>query len=432
MRIIKLWDLNDKKYLDKVLEQEIYENRKVYGIAKKIISDVIKNKDEAVFKYSKKFDKVDIDKNSIKVSKEEIVKAKKTVSKDFIHALNIAKQNIIRFHKFQLRKQYSIDSKGRFYLKAKYIPLDSVGIYIPGGKAVYPSTVLMAGIPAKIAGVRRIIVCTPPQTDLKVNPYILVAADLVGINEIYKVGGVQSIAAMAYGTESIRPVDKIVGPGNIYVTMAKKIVFGRVGIESLAGPSEVLIIADKYANANFIAADLLSQAEHDENANCLLITDSLILGYKVLKCINEQKKYLKRKEIVEKSLSKGCIIVVKKLEEGIEICNMKAPEHLQVMVEKPFAILSKIKNAGTIFIGRYSPTTVGDYIAGVNHILPTGGSSRFSSSLGVDDFVKRVNYVYYSKDTLNSLSKDILELTKVEGLDAHGNSITIRLSKGSK
>ncbi|MFH1825153.1 MAG: histidinol dehydrogenase [Candidatus Firestonebacteria bacterium] len=424
MRIIKSWSSEGKKCLDKILNQEICEDRKVYEGTKKIINDVVKNKDKAVFKYCEMFDGVKTNKQNVRVSSHEIKIARTLVSKDFLKALSAAKQNITKFHEKQLRKQYSVG-----YLKAKYIPIDSVGIYVPGGKAVYPSTLLMTGIPAKIAGVKRIVICTPSQKDLRVNPNVLVSADLVGINEIYKIGGVQAIAAMAYGTETVKPVDKIVGPGNIYVTMAKKIVFGKVGIESLAGPSEILIIADKYANADFIAADLLSQAEHDENASCLLVTDSLILGCKVLKSVDEQKKYLRRKKIIGKSLLKSYIIVVRDFDEAVRICNIKAPEHLQVMVRKPSLIVSKIRNAGSIFIGEYSPVVTGDYIAGVNHVLPTLRGARFSSSLGVDDFVKRVNYVYYSKDALSNVSKDILEWTKVEGLDAHGKSVTVRIKR---
>lgn len=425
MKIIRTWHSKEKKYLVNLLNQGAYDNTGALKKTAKIIDDVRKNGDKSVFKYCRIFDKVRINNKNIKVTDLEIKRAKGLVSKEVLKALNLAKNNILKFHKLQLRKEYTIRNK-ETYLKMGYVPIDSVGVYIPGGKAAYPSSLLMNVIPAKIAKVKRIIICTPTAEDGKVNPVVLTAAGITGVNEIYKIGGVQAIAAMAYGTESIKAVDKIVGPGNVYVSMAKKMVFGKVGIESLAGPSEILIIADNSARYDFIAADLLAQAEHDENAKCFLITNSLTLTFKVLKSLNEQKKLIFRKKIVEKSLLKGCIIVVKDLSESVNLCNKIAPEHLQIMVKKPGNLIKQIRNAGAVFIGNYTPVALGDYIAGTNHVLPTGRTARFSSSLGVDDFIKRVSYVSYSKNAIKKVSLKLVNLAEFEGLDAHGRSVAIR------
>ena len=307
------------------------------------------------------------------------------------------------------------------------IPIEKAGVYVPGGSASLCSTVLMNVIPAKVAGVKEIILCTPLDKNGQISPYILAAADLLGIKDIYCLGGAQAIAAMAYGTETVPKVDKIVGPGNIYVALAKKIVFGNVGIDSFAGPSEVLIIADSSANPKFVAADLLSQAEHDPDAQSVLITDSLLLARSVEKEINIQKKSLSRKSIINVSLKKnGMMIIVETLDKAITLANLKAPEHLELMIKNPLDMLKKVKNAGAVFLGNYTPESVGDYFAGPNHVLPTGGTARFSSGLSVHDFIKRTNYMSYSRSALEKVNMEISKIAEVEGLTAHANSVKIR------
>lgn len=392
-----------------------------------IIDDVINFGDDAVIKYSKKFDKVSLTKESLKVSQDEIEYAHNSVSKDFLKALKASKKNITAFHEKQKKECWFMNGNGGIMMGQKILPLEKAGIYVPGGTAAYPSSVLMNSIPAKCAGVDRIIMATPPGPDGKINPYILSAAYEAGITEIYRAGGVQAIAAMAYGTQTIPKVDKIVGPGNVYVAAAKRMVFGTVDIDMIAGPSEILIIADKSADPAFAASDLLSQAEHDVKASAILITDCSEFAAKVKEELASQVSFLPRKDIILSSLNNfGGIIITKNIKNAVRLCNEIAPEHLEIMTENPFEILGSIRNAGSVFLGSYSPEALGDYMAGPNHVLPTSGTARFFSPLSVDDFTKKFSFTYYSKEALSEVSEDIKMLSEAEGLKAHGNSISVR------
>ncbi|PIU68070.1 MAG: histidinol dehydrogenase [Armatimonadetes bacterium CG07_land_8_20_14_0_80_40_9] len=403
--------------------------RKEEIVTSKIIEEVKRKKDEALLKYTEQFDGVRLSLKDLTVTKEEIRLALKEVDQDFLIALGRAKRNIERFHKRELFKK-DIRIKDKSYFVGQITqPLERVGIYIPGGLASYPSTVLMTAIPAKIAGVKRIVMVTPPNKEGKVNSFTLAAAREVGINKIFKVGGAQAIAALAFGTKTIPKVDKIVGPGNTYVTLAKKLVYGYVGIDSLAGPTELVILADGRANGAFIAADLLSQAEHSPQAKLALITTSKELAQKVEAEIKEQIKSLLRKSIIQRSLKKKKVILVKSLNQGVEIINRMAPEHLELQVKNPAFFLRKIKNAGAIFLGDYSPTALGDYFAGPSHVLPTGTTARFFSPLSVDDFLKKSSVISYRREDLNKAKKTIIKLAEVEGLDGHIQAIKVRSKK---
>ncbi len=432
MQIIKTEVKKDKKYLNNFLNKNyVFDNNKI-NIVRKILQDVKKNGDSAVLKYIKKFDNVVLKTSELKVKTSEIESAYKKVDKNFLYALKLARLNIYKFHKRQLRNNWRINSSG-IKVESCFIPIEKVGIYVPGGKAAYPSTVLMAGIPAKVAGVEKIVLCTPCLQDKSLSPYVLVAASEIGIRDIYKIGGAQAIAVLGFGTKTIPKVDKIVGPGNEYVTIAKSLVYGIVGIDSLAGPSEVVIVADDSANPVYIASDILAQAEHSEDAMAILITNSEKLVKLVQIEIKQQIKSLNRNRIIEKSLnSRGVIIIVKNLSEAVDIVNVKAPEHLEVMVSDYNKILPKIKNSGAVFIGNYSPSALGDYIAGPSHILPTFSSARFSSALGVDDFVKRVSFISSTQKNIKKIAKEVIAFANIEGFDAHAKSVAKRINDSEK
>ncbi|WP_430788796.1 histidinol dehydrogenase [Virgibacillus flavescens] len=405
----------------------ITQNQTIRARVEEIILTVRSQGDQALFNYTKQFDGAAI--NSMEVTKQEIEDARNLVGELFMEALQKAKQNITTFHAEQLQESWSIGERNDAYVGQKITPLESVGVYVPGGKAAYPSTVLMNVIPAKLAGVSSISIVTPPQANGKINPYVLAAADEAGADRIYKVGGAQAIAALAYGTETIKKVNKIVGPGNSYVAQAKKMVFGDVSIDMIAGPSEICIVADSSADPRFAAADLLSQAEHDEEASAICITTSYEMAQSILTEITLQTKSLERKKIIQASIEKkGRIIVCETLEEAFEIVNEIAPEHLQLMIKEPYNALEAIKNAGAIFLGNYSPEALGDYFAGPNHTLPTNGTAAFASPLGVYDFVKKSSVIQYSQTALAAAADSIITLAEAEGLSAHANAIRVRKS----
>ena len=394
-----------------------------------IIENVKKNGDKAIFEYAEKFDKVSL--STLEVSEKEIEDAFDSVDPDFIEIVKEAKINIEKFHKKQVREGFQIKEESGVVIGQKVTPIEKVGLYVPGGTAAYPSTVLMDSIPAKIAGCSEIVMVTPPSKDGKVNPAILASAKIAGVDRIFKVGGAQAVAALAYGTESIPCVDKIVGPGNAYVAEAKKQVFGKVSIDMIAGPSEILVVADKTADPKYVAADLLSQAEHDRMASAVLVTDSYDLALKVSDELEKQIPLLPRAEIARYSIDKnGKIIVAENdLMLAIDIANEIAPEHLELAVDNPFDYLDKVKHAGSIFMGKYCPEALGDYFAGPNHTLPTSGSARFSSPLSVDDFVKKTQFTYYTKEALESVADKVASFAEKEGLHAHAKSATIRFEK---
>ena len=397
----------------------------VAGIVADILQDVRKKGDKAVLAYCAKFDKAELD--TLEVSKQEIEEALTLVEPAFLEILKEAAANIRAYHTRQVRNSFVMADKPGIVLGQKVTPIEKVGVYVPGGTAAYPSTVLMDTIPAKIAGCPQIVMVTPPGKDGKINPAILAAASIAGVDKIFKVGGAQAIAALAYGTESIPKVDKIVGPGNAFVAEAKKQVFGMVSIDMIAGPSEILVIADGKSNPVHVAADLLSQAEHDKLASAVLVTDSEELAVAVRDELERQLPKLPREEIARASIeNNGKIIVAENLMAGIEIANEIAPEHLELMVDDPFAYLDAVKNAGSIFMGRSCPEALGDYFAGPNHTLPTSGTARFSSPLSVDDFVKKSQFSYYTADALGNVADKIAAFAEKEGLRAHGRSVTIR------
>ena len=400
----------------------------VEGVVSEIIAEVIKNKDAALKAYSEKFDGVKL--TSLEVTQAEIDEAYQNADKEFVEILQEAAENIREFHSKQLRQGFSIERADGVVVGQKITAIDKAGLYVPGGTAAYPSTVLMDAIPAKIAGCKEIVMVTPPSKDGKVNPDILTAAKVAGVTRIFKVGGAQAIAALAYGTESIPKVDKIVGPGNAYVAEAKKQVFGKVSIDMIAGPSEILVLADGTNNPKYIAADLLSQAEHDKMASAVLVTDSEGLAVAVSKEIEKQIPLLSRAEIARKSIDdNGKIIVAEDLLQAIEISNEIAPEHLEICVDEPFTYLDKIKHAGSIFLGKNCPEALGDYYAGPNHTLPTSGTAKFSSPLSVDDFVKKTQFSYYTKEALEKVADKVAYFANKEGLQAHGKSATIRFEE---
>lgn len=398
----------------------------VEDIVADIIYNVRKNGDKAVFEYTEKFDKAKL--ADLAVKKEEIDEAIKLVEPKFIEILKKAAANITKFHSKQLRNSFIINDENGIVIGQKIIPVDRAGLYVPGGTAAYPSTVLMDAIPAKIAGCKEVVMVTPPDKDGKINPAILAAAYVAGVDRIFKVGGAQAIAALAYGTQSIPKVDKIVGPGNAFVAEAKKQVFGKVSIDMIAGPSEILVVADGKSNPCYVAADLLSQAEHDKLASAVLVTDSMELALAVQSEIEKQLTSLKREEIARASIdNNGKIIVAENLSAAIEIANEIAPEHLELCVDNPFDYLDSIRHAGSIFMGRSCPEALGDYFAGPNHTLPTSGTAKFSSPLSVDDFIKKTQYTYYTKEALSRVAYDIAFFAEKEGLTGHARSAVIRL-----
>ena len=392
-----------------------------------IIDKVINEKDDALLELTLKFDGVKLAKSDLKVSENEIEEAYELIDKKILEYLKLASKRIWDFHsKQRLNSWFEPDENGTI-LGQLVLPVERVGVYVPGGKAAYPSSVLMNVVPAKVAGVKEIAMVTPPDSNGKINPYVLVAARETGVNEIYKVGGAQAIAALAYGTETVKAVDKITGPGNIYVTLAKKLVYGDVDIDMLAGPSEILVIADENASAAYVAADMLSQAEHDEIAASMLITPCVELADKVKVELEEQLQTLPKRAIAEKALkNRGAIIIVNDLNEAFDIANKIAPEHLEILVQNPFDWIGKVRHAGSVFLGEYSPEPVGDYIAGPNHVLPTSGTARFYSGLNIDAFVKKTTIISFSKTTFEKLKESIINLAEVEGLTAHANAVRVR------
>ncbi len=427
MKIIKLTNESKKNILENLLKRIPNNYGKFEAAVNDILADIKENGDKALFDYTKKFDKADINESNLIVTQAEIEKAYTQVDAGLIDVIKKAIVNIRSYHEKQ--KQYSwFDSKpDGTILGQKITPLARVGVYVPGGKAAYPSSVLMNVIPAKVAGVEQIIMCTPPDKEGNVYPTTLVAAHEAGVDVIYKAGGAQAVAAMAYGTKSIPKVDKIVGPGNIYVALAKKAVFGYVSIDSVAGPSEIMVIADESANPRFVAADLLSQAEHDEMASAILVTTSEDIACKVSNEVDNFVKQLSRKEIIQQSLDNyGYILVADSMEEAVEVANDIASEHLEIVTQNPFDIMTKIKNAGAIFLGDYSSEPLGDYFAGPNHVLPTNGTAKFFSPLSVDDFIKKSSIISYSKNALEAVHTDIETFANAEYLTAHANSIHVR------
>ena len=430
MRIVKLTDETKNNILENLLKRSPNSYGKFEAAVGEILSNVRANKDAALFKYTKDFDKADINASNIVVTKEEIEEAYTKVDPKLVNVIRKALKNIKEYHEKQ--KQYSwFDSKpDGTILGQKVTALSRVGVYVPGGKAAYPSSVLMNVIPAKVAGVEQIIMCTPPDHEGKVYPTTLVAANEAGVDVIYKAGGAQAIAAMAYGTESVPKVDKICGPGNIYVALAKKAVFGYVSIDSVAGPSEILVVADETANPRYVAADLLSQAEHDEMASAILITTSNELAQKVSDEIDGFLKELSRSEIISKSLDNyGYILLVDNINDAVDAANEIASEHLEIVTKDPFNTMTKIKNAGAIFLGEYSSEPLGDYFAGPNHVLPTNGTAKFFSALSVDDFIKKSSIISYSRNALEEIHNDIETFATAEHLTAHANSIKVRFEK---
>ncbi|MGN0350545.1 MAG: histidinol dehydrogenase [Roseburia sp.] len=430
MRILTLTENTKTDILENLLKRSPNSYGEFEGRVNEIIETVRSGKDKALFDYTEKFDGVKIDASNVLVTEEEIQEAYELVDEKLLEVIRKALVNIRNYHAKQRQYSWFDSEDSGIILGQKVTPLEKVGVYVPGGKAVYPSSVLMNVLPAKVAGVKNIIMTTPPDKNGKVYPSTLVAAKEAGVDKIYKAGGAQAIAALAFGTESIPKVDKIVGPGNIYVALAKKAVFGHVSIDSIAGPSEILVLADETANPRFVAADLLSQAEHDEMASAILITTSKELAEQVSKEVDEFVKNLSRKEIIQKSLDQyGYILVAKDLEEAIDTANEIASEHLELVTKNPFEVMTKIKNAGAIFLGEYSSEPLGDYFAGPNHVLPTNGTAKFFSPLSVDDFIKKSSIISYSREALEPVYQDIVQFAECEKLTAHANSIRVRFEK---
>ncbi|MBR0454538.1 MAG: histidinol dehydrogenase [Clostridia bacterium] len=420
IRIIDYKDIDRAEILDR--KENVFN---VADTVSEIIKTVREKGDSALFAFCEKFDKVKL--SSLEVSPEEIEAAFLAVEPEFVEILKEAKENIYAFHSRQVRNSFLINEKDGVVIGQKVIPIEKVGLYVPGGTAAYPSSVLMNAIPAKIAGCSEIVMVTPPSADGSVNPAILAAAKVAGVDRIFKVGGAQAVAALAYGTESVPAVDKIVGPGNAFVAEAKKQVFGRVAIDMIAGPSEILVVADSTCNPVYVAADLLSQAEHDKNATAVLVTDSKELASATAEELERQLSLLSREEIARTSVeNNGKIIITKDINEAIEVANALAPEHLEICVDEPFKYLDKIRHAGSVFMGKYCPEALGDYFAGPNHTLPTSGTARFSSPLSVDDFVKKTQFSYYTEDALAKVASKVEYFAKKEGLTAHARSAIIR------
>ena len=433
MRTVRLTKESTKDILENLLKRSPNNYGKFEAAVADILANVKEKGDEALFSYTKKFDKVEVTPETIRVTEEEIEEAYKAVDASLLEVIRKALVNIRSYHEKQRQNSWFTSTENGTMLGQKVTPLNRVGVYVPGGKAVYPSSVLMNIVPAKVAGVPHIVMTTPPGKDGKVNPSTLVAAKEAGADEIYKVGGAQAVGALAYGTASIPKVDKIVGPGNIFVALAKKAVYGHVSIDSIAGPSEILVLADETANAHYVAADLLSQAEHDEMASAILITTSTELAQNVEKEIEGYLKVLSRKEIIEKSLENfGYILIAEDMDEAIEAANEIASEHMEIVTKNAFEVMMKVRNAGAIFIGEYSSEPLGDYFAGPNHVLPTNGTAKFFSALSVDDFIKKSSIVYYSRSALQEIHKDIIQFASSEQLTAHANSIAVRFEEEDK
>jgi len=430
MRIVELNEETKDSLLEKLLKRSPGSYGQYEQAVNEIISQVRSRGDAALSEYTLQFDKCHITAGNIRVTREEIREAYEKVEPAFVEVMKKSAANIIRFHEKQLHNSWIVPNEDGVILGQKISPIAISGVYVPGGKAAYPSSVLMNVLPAKVAGVPRIIMATPPGADGKINPGTLVAADIAGVHEIYKAGGAQAVAAMAFGTESVPRVDKITGPGNIFVALAKKACFGYVSIDSVAGPSEILVLADESANPEYVAADLLSQAEHDEMASAILITDSKELAQAVSKEAARFAGQLSRKDIIEKSLADyGYILLAPNMEKAIDAANEIASEHLEILTKNPFETMTKIKNAGAVFLGEYSCEPLGDYFAGPNHILPTNGTARFFSPLNVDDFMKKTSIISYSKEALSKVHKDIELFAQKEGLTAHANSIKVRFKE---
>ena len=433
MRTVRLTKESTKDILENLLKRSPNNYGKFEAAVADILANVKEKGDEALFSYTKEFDKVEVTPETIRVTEEEIEEAYKAVDASLLEVIRKALVNIRSYHEKQRQNSWFTSTENGTMLGQKVTPLNRVGVYVPGGKAVYPSSVLMNIVPAKVAGVPHIVMTTPPGKDGKVNPSTLVAAKEAGADEIYKVGGAQAIGALAYGTASIPKVDKIVGPGNIFVALAKKAVYGHVSIDSIAGPSEILVLADETANAHYVAADLLSQAEHDEMASAILITTSTELAQNVEKEIEGYLKVLSRKEIIEKSLENfGYILIAEDMDEAIEAANEIASEHMEIVTKNAFEVMMKVRNAGAIFIGEHSSEPLGDYFAGPNHVLPTNGTAKFFSALSVDDFIKKSSIVYYSRKALRKIHKDIIQFATSEQLTAHANSIAVRFEEEDK
>ncbi len=426
--IIKNSDSEGKKLIDALLSRSQLEYGNVQEIVNGIISDIKSNGDKALFEYTQKFDKFNVNKDNILVTDDEIKEAYTMVDAELVEVIKKSAKRIADFHEKQKINSWLEPMKNGEMLGQLIRPLEKVGVYVPGGKAAYPSSVLMNIIPAKVAGVEQIIMTTPPSSEGKINPTTIVAANIAGVDKIYKAGGAQAIAALAFGTETVPKVDKIVGPGNIFVALAKRSVYGYVNIDSVAGPSEILILADESAVPKYVAADLLSQAEHDELASAVLITTSEELAKNVQTEVAKQTEGLERKSIIEKSLNNyGAIIIADNMDEACALCNRIAPEHMEICTKEPFSLLPKVQNAGAIFLGHYTPEPLGDYMAGPNHVLPTGGTARFFSPLSIDDYIKKSSIISFSKDALQALGNDVIKFAKAEGLTAHANSIKVRM-----
>ncbi len=427
MRVLNLNQETKQELLKNLLNRNPGSYTSYESTVNEIIDNVRNNKDKALFDYTLKFDKCEINAENIRVTEDEIKEAINSLDPKFIEVMKKSAENIRVFHEKQKRNTWIDTKDDGSILGQRILPIEISGVYVPGGKAAYPSSVLMNVVPAKVAGVERIIMCTPPGKDGKINPGTLAAASIAGVNEIYKVGGAQAIAAMAFGTESVPKVDKITGPGNIFVALAKKACFGHVSIDSIAGPSEILVLADDTANARFVAADLLSQAEHDELASAILITTSKRLADEVAKEIDGFLQVLERADIIRKSLENyGFIFIADNMDDAIDATNAVASEHLEIITSNPYETMTKVKNAGAIFLGSYSSEPLGDYFAGPNHILPTNSTARFFSPLNVDDFMKKTSIISYSREALEKVHEDIELFAKKEGLTAHANSIAVR------
>lgn len=427
MKIINWSETEGKQYLEALKKRQQETNREIDIKVQSLLDQVKHQGDEAVLELTQKYDSVVLTSETMKVSVEEMEEAMKAVEPEYLEALRNAKDRITRFHQHQRQLSWWDNSESGVTLGQKVTPLEIVGIYVPGGTAAYPSSVLMNVIPAQVAGVERLVMTTPPDQKGKINPAILVAAHIAGVKEIYKIGGAQAIAALAYGTETVPQVDKITGPGNQYVATAKKMVYGQVDIDMIAGPSEILVLADEEADPAYVAADLLSQAEHDVLSSSICITTSQLLAERIQKKLEKQLKKMTRETIARKSLDDyGGIWIVDTLEQAAELSNQIAPEHLELCVEKPFELLEKIKHAGAIFMGHYSPEALGDYLAGPNHVLPTGGTARFYSPLSVEDFVKKSSIIYYTQEAMEKVAEDVMILADKEGLSAHRKAISIR------
>ncbi|MBQ6129875.1 MAG: histidinol dehydrogenase [Lachnospiraceae bacterium] len=430
MRTVQLTEDTMKDILTGLLKRSPGQYKEFESTVSDIIENVRSRGDDAVFELTQKFDKWDIDSSSVRVSQKEIDDAYASFDRHLISVMEKSAENIRRYHENQLTNGFFVTDDTGTLLGQKITPIENVGVYVPGGKAAYPSSTLMCVIPAKVAGVRKIIMTTPAILG-KVYDGTLVAAKIAGVDEIYKIGGAQAVAAMAFGTDSIPKVDKIVGPGNIFVALAKKAVFGHVSIDSIAGPSEILVIADDSADPKFVAADLLSQAEHDEIASAILITDSKELAKSVSEYVDKFTEKLDRKEIIRKSLDQyGYILIADDMDDAVNAANDIASEHVEIMTKDPYDIMTKVKNAGAIFLGNYSSEPLGDYYAGPDHVLPTNGTAKFFSPLGVDAFIKRTSIISYSKEALGKACDDIMDFAKAEGLTAHANSIGVRFGKG--